>query len=129
MQIGGKFEELKSIIDKVDDKARIGVCFDTCHAFAAGYDITNTEALNHTMETFEKVIGLEYLKAVHLNDSKGGCGCHLDRHENIGHGKIGPKGFKALMNDNRFNNIPMILETPECDYRKEIKKLYSLVCT
>ena len=79
------------------------------------------------MERFEEVIGLKYLKAVHLNDSKGECGCSLDRHENIGHGKIGSKGFKALMNDDRFNGIPMILETPECDYSKEIKKLYSFV--
>ena len=118
---------MRSIIDKVEDKTRIGVCFDTCHAFAAGYDITNKETLDHTMETFENIVGLEYLKAVHLNDSKGNCGCNLDRHENIGHGKIGIKGFKALMNDDRFNDIPMILETPECDYSKEIQKLYSLV--
>ena len=126
-QIGGKFEELKLIIDKVEDKSRIGVCFDTCHAHAAGYDMSGKEALDHTMDLFNEVIGIQYLKAVHLNDSKGLCDCNLDRHENIGKGKIGIRGFKALMNDPRFNNIPMILETPETDYKKEIVKLYSLV--
>ena len=89
--------------------------------------MSNREALNHTMEIFEEVIGLQYLKAVHLNDSKGPCGCKLDRHENIGHGKIGLRGFKAIMNDPRFNKIPMVLETPETDYSQEISKLYSLV--
>ena len=79
------------------------------------------------MNSFDQIVGLNYLKAFHLNDSKGECSCHLDRHENIGHGKIGIAGFKALMNDARFNNLPMILETPECDYQREITKLYSLV--
>ncbi|XP_065066306.1 probable endonuclease 4 [Rhopilema esculentum] len=125
--IGGKFEELKAIIDKVAVKDRIGVCFDTCHAFAAGYDLRSKEKLDETMNSFDKIVGLNYLKAVHLNDSKGEFSCHLDRHENIGHGKIGIAGFEALMNDARFNNLPMILETPECDYQREITKLYSLV--
>lgn len=130
LQIGGKFEELRGIIDRVQDKSRIGVCLDTCHAFAAGYDLASEQGFHKMMEEFESVIGLEYLRAVHLNDSKGELGCHLDRHENIGKGKIGLEAFRLLMKDSRFNGIPMILETPcmsENTYKKEIKQLYSLI--
>lgn len=130
LQIGGKFEELRGIIDRVQDKSRIGVCLDTCHAFAAGYDLASEQGFHEMMEEFESVIGLEYLRAVHLNDSKGELGCHLDRHENIGKGKIGLEAFRLLMKDSRFNGIPMILETPcmsENTYKKEIKQLYSLI--
>lgn len=128
--IGGKFEELRGIIDRVKDKSRMGVCIDTCHAFAAGYDIASDEGFDKTMAEFESVVGLRYLRAVHLNDSKGELGCHLDRHENIGKGNIGIYAFKRLMDDPRFNGIPMILETPcisEDTYEKEIKQLYSFV--
>lgn len=130
LQIGGKFEELRGIIDRVQDKSRIGVCLDTCHAFAAGYDLASEQGFHKMMEEFESVIGLKYLRAVHLNDSKGELGCHLDRHENIGKGKIGLEAFRLLMKDSRFNGIPMILETPcmsENTYKKEIKQLYSLI--
>ena len=108
----------------------MGVCIDTCHAFAAGYDIASDEGFDKTMAEFESVVGLRYLRAVHLNDSKGELGCHLDRHENIGKGNIGIYAFKRLMGDPRFNGIPMILETPcisEDTYEKEIKQLYSFV--
>jgi AP endonuclease-1 len=84
--IGSRFEDLSEIIDIVHDKTRVGVCFDTCHAFAAGYDIRSAESWNETMAEFDRVVGLKYLKAFHLNDSKGPLGCHRDRHENLGKG-------------------------------------------
>lgn len=127
--IGGDFRQLESIIDKVEDKSRVGVCLDTCHAFAAGYDIASDEGYAKMMDDFEKSVGLRYLKAVHLNDSKGKVGCHLDRHENIGKGFIGIEGFRRIMNDPRLDNMPMILETPWTSDNvnmKEIKLLYSL---
>lgn len=128
--IGGKFEELRDIIDRVQDKSRVAVCLDTCHAFAAGYDIASEKGLSKTMDEFDAIIGLKYLRAVHLNDSKGEIGCHLDRHENIGKGKIGVEAFRRLMRVPRFNGIPMILETPcasEDTYKKEIKQLYTMM--
>ena len=111
------------------DKSRIGVCLDTCHAFAAGFDLRSKDGFEDMMSDFERIIGIEYLKGVHLNDSKGELGCHLDRHENIGRGKIGKKAFQFLMNDKRFNGIPMVLETPcrsDDTYSKEISLLYSM---
>ncbi|XP_028403465.1 uncharacterized protein LOC114526146 [Dendronephthya gigantea] len=127
--VGGKFEELRGIIEKVHDKSRVGVCLDTCHAFAAGYDFRTKDGYERMMNDFENVVGLQYLKGVHLNDSKGELGCHLDRHENIGKGKIGSSGFEHLMNDPRLNGVPMVLETPcQSDdvYEKEINLLYSM---
>uniref|UniRef100_A0A8C4QL98 Si:ch211-141o9.10 n=1 Tax=Eptatretus burgeri TaxID=7764 RepID=A0A8C4QL98_EPTBU len=127
--VGGRFEDLRGIIDRVRDKTRIGVCFDTCHAFAAGYDISTAEGLRCVLDEFDQIVGLKYLKAVHLNDSKGKLGCHLDRHENIGKGYIGLAGFRAIMNEPRFDHLPMILETPfdsNSGYKKEIELLYSL---
>lgn len=108
----------------------MAVCLDTCHAFAAGYDIASEKGLSRTMDEFDAIIGLKYLRAVHLNDSKGEIGCHLDRHENIGKGKIGVEAFRRLMRVPRFNGIPMILETPcasEDTYKKEIKQLYTMM--
>lgn len=128
--IGGKFEELRDIIDQVQDKSRVGVCLDTCHAFAAGYDIASEKGFEKMMDEFETTVGLQYLQGVHLNDSKGELGCHLDRHENIGKGKIGVEAFRRVMRDPRFNGIPMILETPyvsENIYQKEIKQLYAMM--
>ncbi|XP_078347366.1 putative endonuclease 4 [Oculina patagonica] len=128
--IGGKFEELRDIIDRVQDKSRVGVCLDTCHAFAAGYDIASEKGFTKMMDEFETIVGFKYLRGVHLNDSKGGMGCHLDRHENIGKGKIGVEAFRRLMRDPRFNGIPMVLETPcvtENTYKKEIKQLYAMI--
>ncbi|NP_001106474.1 uncharacterized protein LOC100127659 [Xenopus tropicalis] len=126
--VGGRFEELRGIIDLVVDKSRIGVCLDTCHAFAAGHDLSKKAGLEHMLDEFNKVVGLSFLKAIHLNDSQGELGCKLDRHENIGHGHIGLEGFRHVMNEPRFNGIPMILETPlsSDDHAKEIELLYSL---
>ncbi|KAK7113124.1 probable endonuclease 4 [Littorina saxatilis] len=124
--IGGRFEELKGIIDRVKDKARIGVCLDTCHAFAAGFDLSTKEGFEKFVSDFEDIVGFQYLKGMHLNDSKGSLGCHLDRHENIGKGQIGLDGFRRIMQDPRFDNIPMILETPLGDYRGEIRTLNKL---
>ncbi|XP_037523445.1 probable endonuclease 4 [Rhipicephalus sanguineus] len=124
--IGGDFHELRGIIDRVKDKSRIGVCLDTCHAFAAGYDLATQEGFEKMMNDFESIIGLSYLKALHLNDSKGVVGSHLDRHENIGRGKIGLDGFRRIMNDPRLDHLPMILETPETDYGVEIALLNGL---
>ncbi|KAL1482937.1 hypothetical protein MTO96_013349 [Rhipicephalus appendiculatus] len=124
--IGGDFHELRGIIDRVKDKSRIGVCLDTCHAFAAGYDLATEEGFEKMMNDFESIIGLPYLKALHLNDSKGVVDSHLDRHENIGRGKIGLDGFRRIMNDSRLDHLPMILETPETDYGVEIALLNGL---
>ncbi|XP_065308889.2 probable endonuclease 4 isoform X2 [Dermacentor albipictus] len=124
--LGGDFRELRGIIDRVKDKSRIGVCLDTCHAFAAGYDLATQEGFEKMMNDFESIIGLSYLKALHLNDSKGKVCSHLDRHENIGHGNIGLDGFRRIMNDPRLDHLPMILETPETDYGVEIALLNGL---
>ncbi|VDN53371.1 unnamed protein product [Dracunculus medinensis] len=125
--IGGTFEELHEIIDLVSDKNRVGVCIDTCHIFAAGYDIRTKEAYEKTMSEFEKIIGFKYLRGVHLNDSRGILGSKLDRHENIGKGKLTIKAFRFFMEDPRFDGIPLVLETPECDYAEEMIRLYNSV--
>ncbi|XP_058872676.1 probable endonuclease 4 [Acipenser ruthenus] len=127
--VGGKFSELRGIIDRVKDKSRIGVCLDTCHAFAAGHDLSAVGGVKKMLDEFDWTVGLQYLKAVHLNDSKGKLGCHLDRHENIGEGEIGLEGFRQIMNEPRLDNMPMILETPvrpDMDGSEEIQLLYSL---
>ncbi|XP_026861774.1 probable endonuclease 4 isoform X2 [Electrophorus electricus] len=127
--VGGQFIELKGIIDRVRDKTRVGVCLDTCHAFAAGYDISSAGGVKSMLEEFDLVVGLHYLRAVHLNDSKGKLGCHLDRHEDIGRGQIGISAFRDIMNEPRLDNIPLILETPGCagfEYAEQIQLLYSL---
>lgn len=124
--VGNKFEEIAFIISRVEDKGRVGVCIDTCHAMAAGYDLKGEEGVSTMLSQFDKVVGLQYLKAMHLNDSKKGAGSHVDRHENIGLGEIGLEAFKALMQDKRLDNIPMILETPdESKWAEEINVLYS----
>lgn len=127
--VGGKFQELRDIIEMVNKKDRMGVCIDTCHAHAAGYDLSTSDGYEVFVEDLESIIGLKYVKAFHLNDSKGPSGCHKDRHENIGKGTIGLRGFERVMNDSRFEGIPMILETPFINdhiYKKEIELLYSL---
>lgn len=124
--VGNQFEELKYIIDRIEDKSRVGICIDTCHAFAAGYDLCWEENCKETFEKFGKIIGFEYLKGMHLNDSKKGVGSKVDRHESIGNGEIGIRAFEWLMKDPRFDNIPLILETPdESLWEKEISLLYS----
>lgn len=109
-ECGKTFEEIKRIIDLVHDKTRIGVCLDTCHIFDAGYDIVNS--YEDVINEFDAVIGLEYLKVIHLNDSKNQLGSHKDRHENIGFGNIGFNALLKVLNDKRFEQIPKILETP-----------------
>ncbi len=109
-ECGKTFEEIKRIIDLVHDKTRIGVCLDTCHIFDAGYDIVNS--YEDVINEFDSVIGLKYLKVIHLNDSKNQLGSHKDRHENIGFGNIGFNALLKVLNDKRFEQIPKILETP-----------------
>lgn len=122
--IGYRFEHLRDIIDSVKDKKRIGVCIDTCHMFAAGYDIRNEESFFRTWEKFDRIIGFEWLKGVHLNDSKVELGKRVDRHESIGKGKIGIDAFRLLARDKRFDDIPLILETPNnLIWADEIKML------
>lgn len=126
--VGYKFEYLAQIIDGVKDKSRVGVCIDTCHAFAAGYDLSTGDGFKAMCEEFEETIGFEYLKGMHLNDSQKELGSRVDRHDNIGEGEIGLRGFELLMNDERFDDIPMILETPNTErWPEEIELLYSLV--
>ncbi len=109
--IGHRFEQIRNIIDAVEDKSRLAVCVDTCHVFAAGYDIGSEAGYEQTFREFDDIIGLEKLAAFHINDSKRELGSHVDRHEHIGKGKIGIEGFRLLMNDERFRTIPKVLET------------------
>ncbi|WP_457569020.1 deoxyribonuclease IV [Desulfurobacterium sp.] len=125
--IGYRFEHLAEIIDLVEDKTRIGVCLDTCHLFAAGYDLRTKEAFEETMKKFDSIIGFQYLKGMHLNDAKSEFGSRVDRHHSIGKGNLGIEPFKFIMQDERFNNIPLILETIDpALWPEEIKLLYSL---
>lgn len=117
-ECGKNFEEIKAIIDKVHNKNRIGVCLDTCHINDAGYDIVNH--YEDVIKEFDEVVGLKYLKVIHLNDSKNVCGSHKDRHENIGFGTIGFDTLLKFVNDERFKDIPKILETPYISYSKEL---------
>lgn len=126
--LGFSFEQIAHIIDKVEDKSRIGVCIDSCHAFAAGYDLSTIEGYEQTWKRFEEIIGLQYLSGMHLNDTKKGLASKVDRHESIGKGMLGIDFFQMLMNDCRMDNIPLILETPNEElWAEEIKWLYSLV--
>lgn len=126
--LGFSFEQIAHIIDKVEDKSRIGVCIDSCHAFAAGYDLSTIEGYEQTWKKFEEIIGLQYLSGMHLNDTKKGLASKVDRHESIGKGMLGIDFFQMLMNDCRMDNIPLILETPNEElWVEEIKWLYSLV--
>ena len=109
--LGWRFEELAQIIDQVENKSRIGVCLDTCHTFAAGYDLRTTQACENTFAEFEKIVGFQYLKGMHLNDSKTELGSKKDRHHSLGAGEIGWDVFRYIMQDDRFNHIPMVLET------------------
>jgi deoxyribonuclease-4 len=126
--VGHRFEHITTIIGLVQDKTRVGVCLDTCHTLTAGYDIKTEKGYETTMKEFDSVIGLAYLKGLHLNDSKKDLGTHVDRHENLKKGVLGEGVFRRIMNDRRFDNIPLILETPdETLWRDEISWLYSLV--
>lgn len=126
--LGFKFEQLRYIIDLVEDKSRVGVCIDTCHAFSAGYDLSTEEAFTKTFAEFDAVVGFGYLKGMHLNDTKKPLASKVDRHESIGDGFLGENTFKFIAQDARFDNIPLILETPnEERWAEEIKLLYSFI--
>jgi len=126
--LGGRFEELAEIRDRVGAHGRLEVCFDTAHVFQAGYDLRTPEALAETLDLFDSQIGLDHLKAFHLNDSRTELGSHRDLHEHIGRGHIGLEAFRALVNDKRFARHPMALETPggEEGFRRNLELLYSL---
>ena len=126
--LGYKFEQIRFIIDKVEDKSRVGICIDTCHAYTSGYNIKSPEGFTETFRLFDKIIGFNYLRGMHINDSKKELATRVDRHDNIGKGFLGEDVFRMLMNDSRFDNLPLILETPEESlWEEEIKRLYSMV--
>jgi deoxyribonuclease-4 len=129
--IGGSIVELRRIIDQVDDRSRVGICMDTCHAFAAGYDLRTRTGYEAMLEELDRELGLAVLKCWHFNDSKGTLGSHLDRHVHIGEGEIGVEGFRLIINDPRWDGIPMLLETPKEDDLKEdlmnLQRLCALV--
>lgn len=126
--LGYTFEQLAYIINGTINKNRIGVCLDTCHMFAAGYDIRTKDSYTKTMNSFEEIVGFKYLKGVHLNDSMVPLASKKDRHESIGKGELGLEFFELLMNDERFDDIPIVLETiDETIWKNEIEYLYSLI--
>lgn len=134
--IGSTFEDLRDIIALVHDKSRIGVCIDTCHVFAAGYDLRSPKAFEKTMDQFDHTVGMHYLSALHVNDSKAPLASHRDLHQNIGLGFLGLRAFHNLMNEKRFEGLPLVLETPIDEsgkgedkgiWAKEIKLLESLI--
>jgi deoxyribonuclease-4 len=126
--LGYKFEHLAYLIDRSEDKSRVGVCIDTCHMFTAGYDIRDKESYERTWDEFDRVVGFEYLKGMHINDSKPDLGSRVDRHHSLGEGKIGLDAFRFIMNDKRMDDIPLVLETiDDTIWDKEIELLYSFV--
>ncbi|MEG0022845.1 MAG: deoxyribonuclease IV [Cetobacterium sp.] len=126
--MGYTFDHLGKIIEMIEDKSRIGVCIDTCHTLTAGYELKDEAGYNKTMDEFEKKIGFKYLKGVHLNDSKFDTGTKKDRHDSIGKGVMGMNFFERIMNDSRFDNIPIILETiDDTIWKEEIEMLYGLI--
>ena len=126
--LGFDFAHLGYLIENSIDKSRVGVCIDTCHMFTAGYDIRTYEAYDKTWKEFDKIIGFKYLKGMHINDSKPDLGLHVDRHDSLGKGKIGLDAFRFIMNDERMDDIPLVLETiDDSIWAEEIKLLYSFV--
>ncbi|KAF0196102.1 MAG: hypothetical protein FD166_2587 [Bacteroidetes bacterium] len=126
--LGYAFEQIRFIINLVEDKSRVGVCLDTCHTFTAGYDLITPEGYDETFRQFDNIIGFGYLRGIHLNDSMKPLGSHVDRHDSIGKGFLGNDVFKRIMNDPRFDNLPIILETPNEDiWAEEISMLYGMV--
>lgn len=121
--LGYNFYQLKRMIEGTKDRKRIGICFDTCHAFAAGYNLSHQEGIKQTLEEFEKYIGLDKLKVIHLNDSKFPLGSRKDRHMHIGKGYIGLEGFKILVNHKYLKSLPFILETPKYDEEDDLKNI------
>lgn len=125
--LGFTFEQIAEIIRQVEDKSRVGVCLDTAHTLAAGYEIRTEEGFRDTFARFDEIIGFKYLRGMHINDSKKELATRVDRHDSVGKGVMGLKMFELLMNDARFDGIPLILETPdETLWAEEIKLLYSL---
>ncbi|MBW3632990.1 MAG: deoxyribonuclease IV [Chloroflexi bacterium] len=120
--LGRSFEELAGILDLVEDQTRVGICFDTCHVFAAGYDLRDAAGYALTMQAFDDIIGLDRLRVFHLNDSRKGLGARVDRHAAIGEGELGAEAFRHLMNDERFAEHPGILETPKGDDGEEDRR-------
>lgn len=126
--LGHTFEQLAHIIDKVDDKSRVGVCLDTAHTLAAGYEIRTREGYDETFRKFDEIVGFHYLRGMHINDSKKELSTRVDRHDSIGKGVMNLDLFSFIVNDTRFNNLPLILETPdETLWAEEIQLLYSLI--
>lgn len=127
--VGFSFHHLAYIIDKVEDKSRVGVCLDTCHTYSAGYDLKTEAGYKATFEEFENVVGFNYLRAIHLNDTKKELGSRVDRHDSIGKGLLGMEFFERFMKDSRFDDIPLILETPdETLWAEEIQRLLAVGC-
>jgi len=125
--MGHTFEQLAEIIDQVEDKTRVGVCLDTCHTYSAGYDLKTENGYEKTIQLFDDIVGLKYLKGMHLNDSKKDFASRVDRHESIGKGTLGLEPFGFIMNDPRLDDIPLILETPDTSlWEEEIRLLYGL---
>jgi deoxyribonuclease-4 len=126
--LGYTFEQIATILDRIGDQSRIGVCIDTCHAFTAGYDLRTREAFEETFDRFGRVIGFEFLKGMHLNDSKKELGSRVDRHDSLGKGSLGLEPFRWIMADPRFEGIPLVLETPdESLWAEEIALLKSFI--
>jgi deoxyribonuclease-4 len=123
-----RFEHLASIYDQTGNPDRLGVCLDTCHIFAAGYDIRDEETYERTFSEFDRLVGIDKIKVIHCNDSKKDLGTRVDRHDNIGEGLIGIEAFRLLVNDPRFEQVPIILETPDADKMHEVnlKRLMDL---
>ena len=125
--LGHRFEHLSHIIGKVEDKTRVGVCIDTCHTFTAGYDLSTASGFKEVFDMFEKIVGFKYLRGMHINGSKKALGTRVDRHDNLHKGELSVEVFELIMNDTRFDGMPLILETPdETMWAEEIKYLYSL---
>lgn len=120
--IGCSFDDIEHILSLIDDRRRIGMCFDTCHAFAAGYDLVSRRAVEQVLQRLDETIGFREVKLVHLNDSKGDLGCRIDRHEHIGMGRIGERGFKNILKS-RLQQLPLILETPIDKRRSDLENL------
>lgn len=126
--LGSRFEHLAALIEMTEDKTRVGVCLDTCHLFAAGYDLATAEAARETFREFDRVVGMRYLRGMHLNDALKPLGSRVDRHACVGKGEIGMDAFRLIMQSPEFEEIPLILETPDSDgWAEEIRILYGLV--
>jgi len=121
--MGSSFEHIQNIIEGVEEEDRIGICFDTCHAFAAGYELRTDEGLRETLKALDDAVGIGRIKLIHLNDSKGDLNSHLDRHEHIGLGYIGEAGFKNILGHSLFRKLPLVLETPVDERRDDVENL------